>query len=353
MPSKSARWCFTVNNPGPWRPAFDAATMEYLIWELEHATEAAGTPHIQGYVVFKVRKLMGAAKAAIAEGAHMEIAKGSEQQNKDYCSKEPAAEHAEHGTFDANRGMQGSRTDISACTDKLKAGQSLQKVAMEHPTTFVKFSKGLTEFAERARGKGPLIREVHTTVLWGPSGSGKSHRVMTSFGGEEGLAYYCKAGKNCMDKYEGEEILILDEFEADQVTPQELNRWLDKWPCQLEARYNNKIARWTSVYILSNTDPVHWFSLHPPQVQEAVLRRLSEPMGRVFHVEDRETPVDLTWWSTPVQPLPVPAPIPPTPTPVLQAPAAPARDGDSPPPRPLKRARAVYDLTEEEESQMN
>ena len=37
------RWCFTVNNYGDWRPVYNAAEMDYLVYGLEVGEQ--GTPH--------------------------------------------------------------------------------------------------------------------------------------------------------------------------------------------------------------------------------------------------------------------------------------------------------------------
>jgi len=337
--SKSARWCFTVNNPGLWEPHWDDSQMLYMVFE--HEVGESGTQHIQGYVCFKNRKSLGTAKSFISSTAHMEAARGNEQQNKEYCTKDAVkgAPVKEFGVFDPTRGIQGKRTDITAAVEQMrteiKAGRKPDSVwiSPEHCSTFVKYSAGLERVASLIRGSGDLTRDVHVTVLWGPTGTGKSHRVMTQLQD----AYVCKAGKNCMDLYCGEKILVLDEFEDSQISAQELNRWLDKWRCQLEARYSNKFALWTSVYILSNTDPEHWFYLNSPQVKASVMRRLQEPVGRVYWVESQEQAVDLTWWTTPAASAAsssAAAPAPPGPA------ATPPLPGNDEAPPPLKRKRA-------------
>jgi len=42
--SRSRTWCFTVNNPERWRPEWDAAKMDYLIWAMERGE--SGTLHV-------------------------------------------------------------------------------------------------------------------------------------------------------------------------------------------------------------------------------------------------------------------------------------------------------------------
>ncbi len=58
----------------------------YAIVGKEKAT--TGTLHLQGFVHFKTKKYLKALKKMIGNTAHLEIAKGSDVQNKVYCEKE-------------------------------------------------------------------------------------------------------------------------------------------------------------------------------------------------------------------------------------------------------------------------
>ena len=49
---------------------------------------ASGTRHLQGFVHFKTKKYLKALKKLIGNTAHLEMAKGSDVQNKLYCEKE-------------------------------------------------------------------------------------------------------------------------------------------------------------------------------------------------------------------------------------------------------------------------
>lgn len=306
----SKRWCFTVNNPGEWRPLFMPETMDYLCWELEHEADtstgiAAGTPHIQGYVRFKTDKRLGPAKELICNAAHMEPARGNEAQNRTYCGKE--GHIVEQGVFDGEIGArrgQGRRTDLSTALDKLKAGTPKMQVFMEHPELLVKYPAGMEKAAEALAGLPPPERPIHNTMLFGQTGTGKSHRVHHAFPD----AYVATVGVGTFDRYAGETTVILDEFEPSLVPIQELLQWLDKWRCQVKCRYSNKWARWTHMIIISNIEPRLWYPLeHPPQ-REALRRRLDWPMGQVFEVKDREQEINLNWFEGLDPPVPPPTP---------------------------------------------
>ena len=90
-PIRSRGWCFTINN-------FSEQELEnvkdqilrakYGIAETEHTGEGEGTPHIQGYIYFDNSQTFNRIKILLGERAHIEPAKGSPQQNYEYCSKE-------------------------------------------------------------------------------------------------------------------------------------------------------------------------------------------------------------------------------------------------------------------------
>jgi len=77
--------------------------MKYLVWQMEIAP-TTGMQHVQGYVRFSVKKELQTARRLLSDRAHLQEAKGTEQQNKDYCTKEGGTEKTEHGEFDAEAG---------------------------------------------------------------------------------------------------------------------------------------------------------------------------------------------------------------------------------------------------------
>lgn len=332
--SRSARWTFTVNNPGDWIPVFDQAHMAYMVFQHEIGA-AAATPHIQGYVRFKTRKALDTAKHFIADTAHMEVARGTEAQNHDYCTKAdtraPGTEPREAGTYDPTAGTQGKRSDLIAVADKLKAGATLQTIAMEHPSEIIKYSSGIERLSQLLL-QPPLRRDLHVTVLWGPTGTGKSHRALNAF--PEAYIVRMSGARSPWDQYNNQQVVIFEEFDPADCPPHQLNSWLDVWKLTLPCRYNNKHAFYTHVIILTNMDPTTWYAMFPQAQVQAVQRRLQEPMGHIYNVVDRETPVDFSWWTAAAAPAaaaPAPPPVPP------RTPALP-RSPPSVDPRPLQRA---------------
>lgn len=84
---KGRRWCFTLNNPTEEeRDHISVINCEYLIYGNEHM-DGKGTPHLQGYIVFKDPKTFNTIKNYMPR-AHIEKARFNHEENIKYCSKE-------------------------------------------------------------------------------------------------------------------------------------------------------------------------------------------------------------------------------------------------------------------------
>ena len=98
--TRTRRWVFTLNNPtGEIKEFIETLTsrvaLRYVVIGKEFAP-TTGTLHWQGFVEFENPATFNQVKKRI-EGAHVEPAKGSNRQNRDYCTK--CNDFVEHGTL--------------------------------------------------------------------------------------------------------------------------------------------------------------------------------------------------------------------------------------------------------------
>lgn len=63
-----------------------------------------------------------------------------------------------------------------------------------------------------------------------------------------------------------------------------MNQYMDQYPCELDARYQNNFAAWTKVYIIANEPPSSWWMAELPMVRNAFYRRI----GVICHVTKKE-----------------------------------------------------------------
>ncbi|APC23553.1 replication associated protein' [Porcine circovirus 1] len=97
MPSKKSgpqphkRWVFTLNNPSEEEKnkirELPISLFDYFVCG-EEGLEEGRTPHLQGFANFAKKQTFNKVKWYFGARCHIEKAKGTDQQNKEYCSKE-------------------------------------------------------------------------------------------------------------------------------------------------------------------------------------------------------------------------------------------------------------------------
>jgi len=120
------------------------------------------------------------------------------------------------------------------------------------------------------------FRQLETTYIWGPTGTGKTRGVMEGQG-YSGV-YRVTDYAHPFDSYAGEEVLLLDEYSSNFKIRDLLN-YLDGYPLTLPARYSNRVACYTKVYIISNLCLLRQYPeirYESPATYAALLRRIQK-----------------------------------------------------------------------------
>lgn len=141
MPSpQSKRWCFTINN----YTAVDvlvltalADNVTYLVFGRE--VGETGTPHLQGYVIFNTNHRLNAAKQAISPRAHLEVARGTNQQASDYCKKDN--DYQEFGILPGPVGRTQRFDELKQWVIEQPSKPSAALVAQEYPGLFLQYGR--------------------------------------------------------------------------------------------------------------------------------------------------------------------------------------------------------------------
>jgi len=101
---------------------------------------------------------------------------------------------------------------------------------------------------------------------WGPPGTGKSHKART-----ENPGAYIKAQNKWFDGYEGEEVIILDDFDTDKLGHY-LKIWTDKWSCSGEIK-GGTVKLQHKKFIVTSNYSIDDLWQDAPQMQQAIRRR--------------------------------------------------------------------------------
>lgn len=220
----------------------------------------SGTPHLQGYIIFdqslrfnKVKEVLGATRI------HLEVKKGSPQQASDYCKK------SDQTPFQSGLlSYTGKRTDLHSVADAIMDGKSLKEVAEEYPTTFIKYARGIASYKFVLFSPAEW-RDLTVTVLWGPTGTGKTKKAVTV-----DSVFILTDKWFC--GYNGEKRLVIDEFYG-WLPWCSLLRICDGYKYQCETKGGKVWAEWTEVVITSNKPPKFWYKCQHDI--SALLRRIT------------------------------------------------------------------------------
>lgn len=281
---RSRGWCFTINNPTDDERATlsilpenaEARGISHLVFQLERGDR--GTPHYQGYIRFTNPRLLAGVKRVLGRRAHVERARGTLQHNHAYCTKPETRVEGpwEVGDFSIT---QGRRTDILEALEE----RTIQKVIEEHPQVYVKFHRGLEKvFAHRRKIALGSMRPVCVTVLWGPTGTGKTYRVFREFGASV-YRHDLSGNAEWWDGYVGQSTILFDDFYGQRKCSRMLHL-LDGYPLDLPVKGGFTPAAYTAIYITSNTDPERWYQGVPREQRLALRRRLRH----IIHVRSRD-----------------------------------------------------------------
>lgn len=312
MSGKSRNWCFTLNaneadgehiqwmTPGISCPIESWLTsckkIQYLVCQVEKVAHV----HIQGYVQFTGDMRLAALKK-LSSSAHWEIRRGSHKEARDYAKKEDTRANGPW-EFGEEKDSQGKRTDWSDVSERLRQGSTKKEILLDHPH-LAPCAKGIDALAEAHRPAPPLQRDITVYFLWGPTGTGKTHRAFTSFP----QAYKVKGkyfeGKS-FDNYDQEKVLILDEWSPMEWDLTFMNSILDKWECRLQCRYFNKYAYWEKVIICTNFKPEECYQACFALQRDTFRRRLTH----VYEIISWELPVVDFGLALPIPSLPIAAP---------------------------------------------
>jgi hypothetical protein len=268
---RARNWIYTINNPTEDCTPSSWPDVKYMIWQKERGVN--GTEHFQGYVSFGKPMRMAALKK-ISQVAHWEVRKGTEQQCIDYCSKQDTriAGPWEVGV----RPSPGKRNDLLDAVSLIDSGKTMKEVATIHPTTYVKYSRGLCSYERVMAPRRTSPPEV--IVVFGPTGTGKSQYCRE----QSPDAYWKPTGTEWFDDYDGRSDIIIDEFYG-WIMFSHLLRILDSYPLMLATKGSHVNINCKRIFITSNQCPSKWFK----NVNFSALRRRISKMYMFMTFEER------------------------------------------------------------------
>lgn len=267
-------WC--INAADDHLPLPFPASASYCIYQVEVCPET-NRVHLQGFSYYENAVSLRRAKEELDPRAHLESSRGTVEENITYCSKE---ESAIQGPFETGRRpQQGRRTDWHDARELVSGGATDREVMDLHPNLAPNW-RGIEKMREVYSDR-PIYRAVRVTVLYGPTGVGKTHRARFQY--PEAYIVRGKYAEGRMfDNYKGEQALIMDEWRHGEWPITVMNTILDPFGFWINCRYQNRWSCWTHVIITTNEDEMVWY--YTDASRNTFIRRISH----VYTVSDRD-----------------------------------------------------------------
>jgi len=249
--SRARSYCYTLNNYTPLEyVVLRNVECKYHIIGKEVGTE--GTPHLQGFVMFKEGTSFLKAKKVLGDRCHIEVCKGSPISNFEYCSK--GKDFIEMG--DRPKG-KGKRTDLDNVAEAIKGGATKREICDNYGSQFIKYHNGIEKMIsvyQEHRSKAPV-------VIWyyGETGCGKT-RLAVKTGNLKG-SYYIKDNTKWWNGYEQQKVIIVDDFDHEEngLGFRNLIKLLDRYEFLGESKGSYVKINSELIIVTSDRSPVLMF----------------------------------------------------------------------------------------------
>lgn len=237
-PSQNRRWVFTVNNPtgdivSPLEPL-----VEYMVVGNEVAPQT-GTPHLQGYCFLKT-KMRRSQLSKLLPTAWLQEAKGSHQDNFDYCTK--AKDFKEYGKFPEESSSCGKKF-----WNEFIASARAGTAEDTHPQQFVQYHAFVIKMMKENPPKVDDLATLDNVWFVGEAGAGKSRKARADY-----PDFFDKSINKWWDGYQGQPTVLLDDFDkSHSVLAHHVKRWSDRYAFSAEIKGSYDFIRPQRIVVTS------------------------------------------------------------------------------------------------------
>lgn len=267
MPTQKKAYCFTLNNytEDEYSNILRTCEVESRYAVVGREVGESGTPHLQGYIIFKSAYRFTTIKNRYLPRCHIEIAKGSAGCNRVYCTKD--GDYREYGEIPSS-GISNSRDELARrfseeCSNDRIAG--VRRFAESYPGSWYFSGHNLLRNFLSIQ---PPIERPEGSVLWlyGVPGIGKSKRAHEMYP----CAYVKDPRTKWWNGYMLEKEVIIDDFGPGGIDINHLLRWFDRYKCAVENK-GGMIPLYADKFVVtSNFHPRDCFVLNTHHVNQSM-----------------------------------------------------------------------------------
>lgn len=267
--NRRIRWTFTDGarnhavNPQRVEQLRNEIAFKRIVFQEEETK--GGYRHLQGYFELYKRRSFNYIQEAWGF-THLEIAKGTPWENYTYCTK-PDTQTGRYGYV---RGIfpepcsskrKKNPEDFDELVEDCKEHDE-RFIARKYPRYFLRHCNGIPRLINH--WKDPAgNRQIVVIALIGNTGTGKSHWGR-QYAAWHHKTIYCKGvqdatGTPWFNGYEGQSVLLLDDFNSNQLEFRFLLTMLDIYPLKVQTKNGYVDAMWDTVIITSNSSILQWY----------------------------------------------------------------------------------------------
>nr|QKV51273.1 putative replication associated protein [Crucivirus sp.] len=297
--------CITINNIEPGqidaiREAYAKGKITYYVIAFEYGKNM--TLHIQGYLEFKCQVTFATVNKLLAyeDGSWPHSEKrgmnSCQKQAIDYCKKgiQSKAEWKKLHQSGPNFGKeakfeedgipkpgQGTRTDIETAKCWMKEGLSMEEI-LERCNNYQvsKYVENFIHMFEPQKTWKPIVR-----WFWGESGCSKSHTAKLQAGyidsngkptGNKNV-YIKPQMDRWWPKYDGQELVIIDELRANIIPCAKLLSLLGSEPDMVENKGKYRQFRAKEIWITTSKCPEEFYKNYKDEIEDIkqLIRRIN------------------------------------------------------------------------------
>lgn len=244
--------------------------LDYCRGQLESGADT-GLLHWQIFAYSKTRKRCAAIKLLFPGNPHVEVAR-DKQHALDYVWKDDTSmgHKFEHGELPFTR---ADPADWNAVRDNAALGD-FDSIPAD---ITVRYYNNLKRIMTDNMKPQPRNR-ISVKVFIGPPGCGKT-RLCASLADND--AYWKTSTTKWWDGYQGQEDVIIDDFDGKSISYSNLKRWWDRYPCQVETKGGAVPLRAINFFVTSNVPFRTWFAGDDVVHLNALRRRV-----QIFEIEE-------------------------------------------------------------------
>lgn len=287
---QSRKWLLTINNPEKhgWTHEKIISQLQKMksvdYYCLSYETGDEGTYHVHIFM-HSPTPIKATTLANRFEKVNRQICNGTCRENRDYVFKEGKwlnsekgatnhrDTHEEYGELPIER--PGARNDLTDLYDMIKGGMSNYEILETCPQYISNIEKldkvRQTILEEKYKNEW---RDLEVTYVWGMTGTGKTRGIMEQYGYDK--VYRVTDYTHPFDGYNAEDVVVFEEFRS-SLYMDDMLKYLDGYPVKFPARYANRQACFTKVYIVTNIDLRRQYpnvQSYEPMTWQAFIRRI-------------------------------------------------------------------------------